>query len=306
MDMPIKRVYFEIVGRCNAKCAYCITGNGSQKGGMVDLEKFKYTIQLLFKKNLVNYDTIFNLYNWGEPFLHPQFNEIISFLSEKNIKFYLSSNLSIIPKNITKDAFSSCQGITISMPGFSQNSYDKIHGFDFHKILSNINQLTNFIQADKLLINYHLYQFNLSEIKIAQEYFKNLGMKIFSSFAYFNDYNMAVKYLTNDFSIEEFRKVTKELYLYYVDDLLKEMPLDYICPQFSQMNIDENCNIVQCCATPANSKDYFVCELKDFTIDKFVNRKEKDICKECYNTKWVYWAHNTTAISTKFIHGIVK
>lgn len=306
MNTPIKTIFFEIVGKCNAKCTYCITGNGTQSGGIVDLEKFKETIQTLFEKNIADQNTLFYLFNWGEPFLHPKFNEIISFLSQKNIKYYLSSNFSIIPKNISKDSFKSCQGIIISMPGFSQSSYDKIHQFKFNKILENINSILNFIPSEKLQVSYHLYQFNITEIKQAQEYFKNIGIRVFSSFAFFNDYNMATKYLKNELSLEEFKKVSKDLLLYYVDDLLEEMPKNYICPQFSQMNIDENCNVVQCCVAPSSSKDYLVCNIKDFTIDKHINRKNRDICKECYSTKCVYWVHNTGNVSTKFIYGIVK
>ena len=275
MNTPIKTIFFEIVGKCNAKCTYCITGNGTQSGGIVDLEKFKETIQTLFEKNIADQNTLFYLFNWGEPFLHPKFNEIISFLSENNIKFYLSSNLSILPKNISKDSFKTCQGITISMPGFSQKSYSKIHGFNFSKILENINKIKDFIPSEKLQVSYHLYQFNITEIKQAQGYFKNLGIQVFSSFAYFNDYNMATKYLQNKLSIEEFKKVSKDLLLYYVDDLLEEMTTDYICPQFSMMTIDENCNIIQCCGTPSSSKDYFVCSTKDFKEDIFLNRKSQ-------------------------------
>lgn len=306
MNNPIRSIFFEIVGKCNAKCTYCITGNGTQSGGIVDLEKFKDTIQSLFEKNIADTKTIFHLYNWGEPFLHPKFNEIISFLSEKDIKFYLSSNFSILPKNISKESFKSCQGITISMPGFSQNSYNKIHKFNFYKILENINNIKEFISTEKLKVSYHLYQFNITEIKQAQEYFKNMGISVFSNFAYFNDYNMATKYLQNKLTIEEFKKVSKELLLYYVDDLLEEMPEKYICPQFSQINIDENCNIIQCCVAPSSSKDYFVSSIKDFAVDKYLNKKDKDICKECYSTKLVYWAHNTSKISTEFIYGIIK
>ncbi len=117
---------------------------------------------------------------------------------------------------------------------------------------------------------------------------------------------MATKYLQNNLSIEEFKKVSKELLLYYVDDLLEKMPKDYICPQFTNVTIDENCNVIQCCGTPSSSKDYFVCSTKDFKEDIYQDRRNRDICKECYTTKLVYWAHNTGNISTKFIYGIVK
>lgn len=306
MKIPAKNIYFEIMGKCNAKCAYCITGNGTQRGKGVDIGKFKETIQILFEKQIADKETVFLLYNWGEPFLHSKFNEIVSYLSERNIRFYLSSNFSIIPRKISKDSFASCQGITISMPGFSQRSYDRIHKLKFEAVLDNINQITKFICADKLLVNYHLYQFNITEIKSAQKYFKELGIRVFSSFAYFNDYNMGIKFLRKNLSNNEYDKVTRDLLLYYVDSLLNEMPDDYLCPQFSSVTIDENCNIVQCCGAPSSHKDYFLCDPREVNEDILLSKRNKSICGECYETKLVYWAHNTQRVSTEFIYGIVK
>ena len=141
MNAPLKQVFFEIVGKCNAKCNYCVTGNGTQTGSFVDVEKFKKTINNLYERKIVDFDTNFSLFSWGEPFLHPHFNEIVTFLSNLNIKFSLSSNLSVIPKNINVDSFKSLESLIISMPGFSQNSYSKIHGFKFEKILDPLDNI---------------------------------------------------------------------------------------------------------------------------------------------------------------------
>jgi MoaA/NifB/PqqE/SkfB family radical SAM enzyme len=306
MNIPLKQVFFEITGKCNAKCNYCITGNGTQTGNFVDVEKFKKTINSLYEKKIVDSNTNFSLFNWGEPFLHPQFNEIVTFLSNLNIKFSLSSNLSVIPKNINVDSFKSLESLIISMPGFSQNSYSKIHGFKFDKILDNIKTLSKIIPVEKMKVSYHIYQFNISEIKLAQEYFRHSNIKIFSSFAYFNDYNMATNYLKNSLSPSNMNTISKELLLFYVDDLIKEMPKDYFCPQFEYMNIDENCNVIHCCTAPKNSKDYLVGDANSIDINKLNQRPKSEICKECYETKLVYWAHNTSKISTEFIYGIVK
>lgn len=303
---PLKQVYYEIVGKCNAQYSYCITGNGTQTGDFVDVEKFKETVKSLYARKIVDSDTIFALFNWGEPFLHPKFNEIVTFLSSSNIKFALSSNLSVIPKNIDINSFKSLQSLTISMPGFSQNSYSKIHGFNFYKILENINTLSKIVPVEKMQVSYHIYQFNVSEIKLAQEYFKRTGIKVFSSFAYFNDYNMARDYLTGLLLLENMKKVSKELLLFYVDDLIAQMPKNYSCPQFEYMNIDENCNVIHCCVAPKNSKDYLVGEASTIDTNKLNNRYQSDICRECYATKIVYWAHNTSRISTEFIYGIIK
>ena len=305
-NIPLKQVFFEIVGKCNAKCTYCVTGNGSQTGSFVNIKKFKETINSLYERKIVDSNTNFSLFNWGEPFLHPNFNEIVSFLSDQNIRFSLSSNLSVIPKNIDKDSFKSLENLTISMPGFSQNSYSKIHGFNFYKILENINTLSKIIPTEKMQVAYHLYQFNIAEIRLAQEYFKHSHIKVFSSFAYFNDYNMATNYLNNLLTREEMNQMAKELLLFYVDDLIAKMPPDYLCPQFQYMNIDENCNVIHCCVAPKNSKDYLVGEANSIDINKLNKRYKSAICKECNKTKLVYWAHNTGKISTEFIYGILK
>ena len=61
MNTPIKHIFFEIVGKCNAKCTYCITGNGTQRGGIVDLEEAEglglsdEDIEKLKEKMLVGY-----------------------------------------------------------------------------------------------------------------------------------------------------------------------------------------------------------------------------------------------------------
>lgn len=84
------------------------------------------------------------------------------------------------------------------------------------------------------------------------------------------------------------------------------MPQDYLCPQFQSMNIDEHCNVIHCCAVPKNSKDYLVGEASSIDINKLDQRHKSEICKECYETKIVYWAHNTSKVSTEFIYGVLK
>ncbi|MGB9762980.1 MAG: radical SAM protein, partial [Minisyncoccia bacterium] len=171
--IPFSRVVFEISGICNAQCPYCITGNGTQKGNFVDFEQLKLTVEKLINENLIDSNTVFELYNWGEPLLHPMFVNIVNFFSSLNIKFVLSSNLSKIPDKIQHANFDSLQQFNISMPGFSQNSYDKIHGFKFKDILSNIIKLTNIIPKEKIRILFHVYQFNYYEIQEAFKFFNN-------------------------------------------------------------------------------------------------------------------------------------
>ena len=43
-------------------------GMENNGGGIVDLEKFKETIQSLFERNIADLNTTFHLYNWGGTF----------------------------------------------------------------------------------------------------------------------------------------------------------------------------------------------------------------------------------------------
>jgi MoaA/NifB/PqqE/SkfB family radical SAM enzyme len=144
-------VNFEISGKCNANFEYCVSGKKSISGSFqqknssfIDLERFKSAINYMLKNELIGTDSTVGLYNWGEPFLHPKFKEILSFLNMKGVNYALSTNASKLIEFENFD-LKNLKKITFSMPGFSQESYDLIHGFKFERIKSNIK---------KMLINY--------------------------------------------------------------------------------------------------------------------------------------------------------
>ena len=140
-----KNIYFEISGRCNARCKYCVTGqeniHHNPVGKFVDVELFKQAVAHLLSTGIASPDCKFNLYNWGEPFMHPMFKNIIGWLYEKKLNFALSTNCSIPLPEFTAPVFSTLRHITFSCCGFSQNSYDKIHGFHFERIATNISKI---------------------------------------------------------------------------------------------------------------------------------------------------------------------
>ena len=69
------------------------------------------------------------------------------------------------------------------MPGFSQKSYDRMHGFKFDVICENIRMITAQIRAvstaPSIGISFHLYEFSLPEVEKAREFCKKIGIKFF-------------------------------------------------------------------------------------------------------------------------------
>ena len=147
------------------------------------------------------------LYNWGEPFLNPDYFKIIEFLNEKNQVYSLSTNASVLKlanEKINSNIYSTCKTVVFSMPGFSQNSYDKIHGFSIEKIKENIQLLITNMREKGFngdgILSYHVYQFSKKELEEAKEFSIKLDLKFIPIYSYFAGWSLMEKYLTNALS----------------------------------------------------------------------------------------------------------
>ena len=76
------RVFFDIYGGCNAKCPWCQTGWATRQGKPVSSQAiapnaFARSIDYMLSKEIIGPQTVLDLYNFAEPFLHPQFEDIM-------------------------------------------------------------------------------------------------------------------------------------------------------------------------------------------------------------------------------------
>ncbi len=254
------RIYFEISGICNGKCWWCQTGkrniSGTSSGKFVDFNEFKRAIFYLRENGFIGVNTEIALYNWGEPFLHPKFKEIIKFLNTENLKVVLSTNCSKAVLFEEDGILSNVQQIILSMPGFSQRSYDRIHGFNFRNIIKNILEITRNFRSvgfqGRFLLAFHVYQFNVNEILPAAEFAKQNQIIFLPSLAFINDLERALQYVNSELESSDLKKATQDLFYFYltdeaIEERKKQRPKDYICPQYSLLNIDDDCNVITCC-----------------------------------------------------------
>jgi MoaA/NifB/PqqE/SkfB family radical SAM enzyme len=296
-----KTVTFEIYGICNAKCPWCVTGNRSllescYPSSFINIEDFEKVIDRLIELKLIGDKTVIILYSWGEPLIHPQFNDILKILSSRNIAFSISTNASK-PVKVERGLLTQLRQVTISMPGFSQKSYDRIHGFKFKKILRNIDIiLDNFIKAGfigKVRVSYHIYQFNLGEMQAAKNFCDQRKISFSPYVAYLNDFNLTKSYLNDTLRYETLKKLSKDLLLYYIEETIALAPKNYVCPQYDMLTIDERCHVLTCCVVPKDHPDYSIGSFFYLSPDEIKKLKvSQKICKECLSSGQAYLAHN--------------
>lgn len=283
-------VHFEIVGSCNARCPYCVTGSKNQpKGALVGVEVFEKALARLLEYGLFDREkSVLYLYNWGEPFLHPKFHELIEIVNKFDIKYGISTNASIVPE-IDEAIARNLTTIMFSMPGFSQKSYDRIHGFDFEMIKNNITRLVKELRVNRFkgatVILFHIYQFNLHEMKDCENFADNLGMTFSPYYAGVNDWWRMKALMDGTLSFDEMKKLSRDLFLYHFWDKVSKPPRK-TCRYFDEyFMLDEHANVTTCCVLPANHPDYSCGNILTDNIEEILKKKvTMPICKECMDS----------------------
>ena len=305
-DDKYKDVVLEIVDVCNAKCPYCPAKSSYLEASKKFVEPYVFndTINILIEKQLIDNNSIIFPYNWGEPLLHPEINNIFRILHNKKMFFNLSTNASIMPDFDTEN-INNLQDAAVSMSGFTQGSYDKIHGFKLENILRNIDKLVEMVGADKVQVIFHVYQFNINEVEDARVYFFNKNIRFTPIIAQFIDYTKYLSYAKKTMKNTEYDKISKDLILYYADDFIK-LNGNHKCMWFNQsLAIDTNQNYVTCCSLPKNHKNYSFGNVKELSKSEVNKLKvSQDVCKECNKAGITFWMNNILGYDDFYINGV--
>lgn len=307
--VPYKTVYFDIVGFCNARCPYCHSGiDKVVKGSLIEPHLFKKTLSMLLKERIITKNSLIRLYNWGDPFLHPDINRIVSYINELGLRYAISTNASRVPES-NEDFVKKLDHIIFSMPGFSQGSYDRIHGFDFEVIKKNIVQIVNEFKKDKFkgdfIIFYHVYRFNTREVKDCESFADKNGIIIHPYYAILNNWWKLQAFIENKLTADEKKRICEDLFIDDIREKMSDSPVGYNCPQFDYLNIDENSNLVTCCQLPQNHEDYPCGNiLTDDLNEIFKKRQNRQVCKKCLGSGLAYYINNALATPDFYRRGL--
>jgi len=137
--LPIS-IAFEPTTSCNLRCPECPSGLRSFKRptGMLDVDLFRDVIDQLASS--LNYLTF---YFQGEPFLHPQFLEMVKYASGNGIYTATSTNAHFLKDEDAKAAvLSSLDRLIISIDGTTQDTYESYRiGGSLDKVLEGTKSI---------------------------------------------------------------------------------------------------------------------------------------------------------------------
>jgi len=131
----------EPTNRCNLRCPQCLTGAGKIKRGFHNLsfDDFKHIID-----ELGDYLFYLILFNQGEPFLHPQLIDFISYAKRKKIYVTTSTNGHFFrdSKFVHKTISSGLDTLVISLDGADPHTYETYRtGGNFIQVIEGIKKL---------------------------------------------------------------------------------------------------------------------------------------------------------------------
>lgn len=187
------------------------------------------------------------------------------------------------------------------MPGFSQESYNKMHSFKFDVIKNNIRLLLSNLKENgfegKAQISYHVYQFNKEELDCAKKFAKELGIDIVPIPAYLASYELSKAFLQNDLSEDIVSDVKSELLLEHVPDLLSQRPENYRCMVENVISIHWDGKLELCCCCDDAAKGFLWKYIWDIeSLEEWhayrSNMLKSETCAECRRLGIDYWFCN--------------
>ncbi len=287
--------FLEISGVCNARCTFCCTGSRTHKtSGFMPVKLFS---EIINKLSTEVREMQLNLYNWGEPLIHPKFKEIIYELSKyPQFTYGISTNAGTIQK-FNAVMLKQLVYLRISMPGFSQESYDKISKQNFQQVTDNIRNLVSQCRqnADELniYIDFHVYRFNEVEIAPAKKFAEELGIGFRALYAYINDWKSWCSYIKGESSNEYTSIADSFLYMdKYATEIHNRMKdiKTSACPISQLLTINHRGEVMIGCCGPYDDKRFVLGNFLDIPLTAIAENDvtTNDFCRECMKLGFPY------------------
>lgn len=158
--------YVDIVGTCNLRCPSCAVGNmvSSQSHGFMSAGLYEQILEKIEAENTDGGKIFIDLYNWGEPGLHPELPRIIEATKSHGFGVGISSNLNVF-RNMREVIKAEPNYIRVSLSGFYQEVYGRTHAKgSVYALKSNLFKLREMMDRYHpetiVQLGFHVYRSN--------------------------------------------------------------------------------------------------------------------------------------------------
>lgn len=282
---------------CNLHCPEC-------PSGMNLLTRDRGIMDPAFFQNLIDQvsPTLYylNLYFQGEPYIHPQFTEMVRVAKSKKIFVSTSTNGHFLtPENAKATLESGLDRLIISLDGIDAETYEKYRkGGNFNEVITGIKEIVNHKQArgskkPKLILQFLVLKSNQHQIKHIQQLGKDLGVdKVELKTAQFYDFRQGNPLMPDDPRFSRYKKIKTDPEGHIRYEIRNRLP-NYCFRMWSSCVVTWDGAVVPCCFDKdakyrmGNVKEQaFVKIWKNETYCEFRNkilssRKSIDICINC-------------------------
>lgn len=255
------KIYVEITNCCNLHCKFC--PDTKRKNEYMSSDNFKNIVE-----RIKSYTECLYLHVKGEPLLHPKFADILKICDENNIKVNITTNGTLILKNIEYII----QTKVINQINISLHSIEQNDDMDYLKYLDDVLYSCNMInQKTDILVALRLW--NLEDINKNEKNIKILNR------------------LEKEFNIEELaRRASNEKAIKLKPKTYLNQDNEFIWPNINSEKINEygKCyglrnqiailvdgTVVPCCLD--QDGDIILGNIYNETIDEIL---AKDKCKK--------------------------
>jgi len=160
-----RQLQIEITNECNASCVFCPHRFMQRKIQHMTKDLIRKIVNEVRSKNLINPELPMGLCGLGEPFLHPEFKEVIDIVSE--VPYAIGSNASVmIPAKIEKIFQKPFKTFTLSVDAATPEVYHKMRpGLNFNETQHNIENFVRYLRmSDTPFWKVIYFQFIVTEI----------------------------------------------------------------------------------------------------------------------------------------------
>ena len=193
--------YVDVVGGCNLRCPSCPVGNSDAKNPNGHMRP-EFLDRIVGKAVAECPRVEFGLFNWTEPFMHPDLAAMVRVVKSHGVACGLSSNFNIM-RNIDALMEANPDYLKVSVSGFHQDHYGVTHKLgEVDAVKRNMIAVAEAKQragaTTRLTVPFHRYLGNHEDEAEMKEFSESLGFDFDPAWAYLMPMEKALAFAQPD------------------------------------------------------------------------------------------------------------